>query len=432
MPNIIDDFLLPLWLSLGLAEPWIGRFNNGVSLVIFIGAILIIAGLSATALRALIHHIVKNTKTTWDDRLEEAHFFLRLSRLIPALSAYLLIPLFLLIDAGTTVFIRRLVIAYIAVVSAHIGAAFLDGIHLIYLHEAEEIAKRRPIKGYIQLIKVFLYLIGGILGVTVIINVSPLGVLSGVGAMSAVLLLIFKDSILGFVSSMQLSSNDMIRIGDWIEMANYNADGFVIDVNLHSVKVRNWDNTITSIPIYALISGSFKNWRGMSESDGRRIKRSLHIDMRSVRFLTQEEIETLSKIPLLAEYMQTKREEIAEHNRRLNIPENDFVSGRRLTNLGTYRAYSELYVRNLPHTAKNLTNMVRYLQPDENGIQMELYLFCADKVWVNYERIQADILDHLLAIMPQFGLRVFQNPSGSDLQLIAENLQRIADRKSPV
>jgi miniconductance mechanosensitive channel len=397
-------------------------------LVIFIGTILIIAALSATALRALIHRIVKNTKTTWDDRLEDAHFFLRLSRLIPAVSAYLLIPLFLLVDAGTTIFIRRLVAAYIGVMSAHIAGAFLDGIHLIYLNEAPEIAKRRPIKGYIQLIKVFLYLVGGILGITVILNVSPLGILSGLGAMSAVLLLVFKDSILGFVSSMQLSSNDMIRIGDWIEMENYNADGFVIDVNLHSVKVRNWDNTITSIPIYGLISGSFKNWRGMSESEGRRIKRSLHLDMRSVRFLTSEEIEKLAKIPLLAEYMRTKIEEITAYNRELNISEQDYVSGRRLTNLGTYRAYTELYLRNLPDTAKNLTNMVRYLQPDEKGLQMELYLFCADKVWVNYERIQADILDHLLAIMPYFGLRVFQNPSGNDVQLIAENLKGLGNR----
>ncbi|MDR0525432.1 MAG: mechanosensitive ion channel family protein [Spirochaetaceae bacterium] len=428
MPNIIDDFLLPLWLSFGLAEPWISWFNNGISLVIFIGTILIIAALSATALRALIHRIVKNTKTTWDDRLEDAHFFLRLSRLIPAVSAYLLIPLFLLVDAGTTIFIRRLVAAYIGVMSAHIAGAFLDGIHLIYLNEAPEIAKRRPIKGYIQLIKVFLYLVGGILGITVILNVSPLGILSGLGAMSAVLLLVFKDSILGFVSSMQLSSNDMIRIGDWIEMENYNADGFVIDVNLHSVKVRNWDNTITSIPIYGLISGSFKNWRGMSESEGRRIKRSLHLDMRSVRFLTSEEIEKLAKIPLLAEYMRTKIEEITAYNRELNISEQDYVSGRRLTNLGTYRAYTELYLRNLPDTAKNLTNMVRYLQPDEKGLQMELYLFCADKVWVNYERIQADILDHLLAIMPYFGLRVFQNPSGNDVQLIAENLKGLGNR----
>jgi miniconductance mechanosensitive channel len=422
MSNIINSFLSPLWKTLKLTELWAWRFNNALSLLVFIIVMLIIAKLSSTALTAIIHRIVKNTKTTWDDRLEDAGVFVRLSRLVPALIAYLLIPAFLLLDAGMTVFVRRLVIAYIALMTASIGATFLDGVHLIYQDEDQEIAKRRPIKGYLQLVKVFLYIVGGILAVTEVVNVSPLGILSGLGAMSAVLLLIFKDSILGFVSSIQLSSNDMIRIGDWIEMPAYNADGAVIDVNLHSVKVRNWDNTITAIPIYALISGSFKNWRGMSDSGGRRIKRSLLIDMRSVRFLTQDEIERLSEIPALAPYMRTKLEEITAHNKSLNLPENDYVSGRHLTNLGTYRAYTEIYLQNLPNAAKNLVNMVRYLQPTENGLQMEIYLFSADKVWVNYERIQADIIDHLLAIMPQFGLRVFQNPSGSDLQLIAEKL----------
>jgi miniconductance mechanosensitive channel len=423
MLKIINTFLLPLWQSLNLTELWIRRFNNGLSLLVFIALVWIIANVSPKAIAALIHLVVKNTKTEWDDRLEDAGFFRRLSRLVPALIAYLLIPMFLQLDMGMTAFIRRLIVAYIAGISAHIGAAFLDGLDLIYRNEAQETAKRKPIKGYLQLIKVFLYIIGGILTITTIANVSPLGILSGVGAMSAVLLLVFKDSILGFVSSMQLSSNDMIRIGDWIEMPGYNADGTVIDINLHSVKVMNWDNTITSVPIYALISASFKNWRGMSDSEGRRIKRSLYIDMRSVRFLTQEEIESLSKIPTLSSYMRTKLEEITVYNKGLNIPENDYVSGRHLTNLGTYRAYTEIYLKNLPDVAKNLTNMVRYLQPNENGLQMEIYLFSSDKAWINYERIQADIIDHLLAIMPQFGLRVFQNPSGSDLELIAKKLE---------
>jgi miniconductance mechanosensitive channel len=308
--------------------------------------------------------------------------------------------------------------------SAHICAAFLNGINLIYLSDAEEIAKRKPIKGYLQLVKVFLYIVGGILVVTTLIHVSPLGILSGVGAMSAVLMLVFKDSILGFISSMQLSGNDMVRIGDWIEMPAYNADGDVIDITLQSVKVRNWDKTITTIPIYALVSDSFKNWRGMSDSGGRRIKRSIYIDARSVRFLTKEEIVRLAALPPLAEYMKNKLAEITEYNRNRSIPEDDYVSGRHLTNLGTYRAYTEVYLKALPHAAKNMTNMVRYLQPDENGVRMEIYLFSADTAWVNYERIQADIIDHLLAILPEFGLRAFQNPSGGDIQLLAERLGR--------
>ncbi|MDR2519426.1 MAG: mechanosensitive ion channel family protein [Spirochaetaceae bacterium] len=423
MPVIINSLFGPLWGALGLSSLWAGRLNTALALAVFLAGFLLTAKLSSVVFPFLIHHIVKNTKTLWDDLLEEAGFFLRLSRLVPALLAYLLLPWFLRLDEAGAAFARHLVTAYAALLAAHAGAAFFDGAHLIYQDSAPEIAKRRPIKGYLQLIKVFLYLVGAILAGTTLADVSPVGMLSGLGAMSAVLLLIFKDPILGFVSSMQLSSNDMVRIGDWIEMPKYDADGTVIDVTLQSVKVKNWDNTITAIPIYALVSDSFKNWRGMSDSEGRRIKRSIYLDARSARFLTAEEIKHLSGIPALADYMKQKMAEITAHNREHSIPEGDYVSGRRLTNLGTYRSYTELYLKSLPQTAKALTVMARYLQPTECGIPLELYLFSADKVWVNYEHIQADIMDHLLAIMPQFGLRVFQQPSGSDLERIADSLR---------
>ncbi|MDR1219365.1 MAG: mechanosensitive ion channel family protein [Treponema sp.] len=428
MHGIINGVLERFWGNLRVSGEWTGRFNEIVSLLVFIAVILIAAKLSSLLVLFSVHRVVKKTKTTWDDKLMESRFFIRLSRIIPALTAYALIPEFLAPGSGVGVFVRRLIVAYMAGMSAHICAAFLDGVNMIYRSDAEEIAKRKPIKGYIQLAKVFLYIIGGILMVTTIANISPLGILSGVGAMSAVLLLVFKDSILGFVSSMQLSGNDMVRIGDWIEMPAYNADGDVIDITLQSVKVQNWDKTITAIPIYALVSDSFKNWRGMSESGGRRIKRSIYIDMRSARFLAAEEITRLSALPPLAEYMKNKLAEITEYNRSLNIPDDDYVSGRHLTNLGTYRAYTEAYLKSLPQSAKNMINMVRYLQPNENGLQMEIYLFSADKIWVNYERIQADIIDHLLAILPEFGLKVFQKPSGGDLQMIAEKLGAAASR----
>lgn len=426
MPVIINSLFGPLWRGLGLDSLWIGRLNAALAATLFLMGILVVAKLSSIVFPFLIHHIVKNTKTLWDDLLEEARFFLRLSRLFPALVAYLLLPSFLLLDSAGADFARRLVLAYTALMAAHAGAAFLDGAHLIYQGSAPEIAKRRPIKGYLQLVKVFLYLVGGILAGTTLADVSPVGMLSGLGAMSAVLLLIFKDAILGFVSSMQLSSNDMVRIGDWIEMPKYDADGTVIDVTLQSVKVKNWDNTVTAIPIYALVSDSFKNWRGMSDSEGRRIKRAIYLDARSVRFLTAQEIRRLSDIPALSAYMGEKLSEITAHNRERGILEDDYVSGRHLTNLGTYRAYTELYLKSLPQTAKTLTIMARYLQPTESGIPLELYLFSADKTWVNYEHIQADIMDHLLAIMPQFGLRVFQQPSGSDLERIADQLKASA------
>ncbi|MDR0644134.1 MAG: mechanosensitive ion channel family protein [Treponema sp.] len=414
MLNLITQTLAPFWAQFKMPDKWLDNANTAVSLVVLFVFTLGVAKLSLVILPLLFNKIVRNTKTQWDDYLFESGFFTRLSRLAPAIFAYLVLPMFLPSDGGITSFTRRVILAYTAFIAVYIVAAFLDGLHSIYQKDAAEVAKRKPIKSYIQLVKVFLYIVGAVLVITTLINVSPVGILSGVGAMSAVLLLVFKDSIMGFVSSIQLSANDMVRIGDWIEMPAYNADGNVIDVTLQSVKVQNWDMTISTIPIYALVSDTFKNWRGMSESGGRRIKRALFIDMHSVRFLTNEEIERLSKLPLLSEYMRTKTTEIAEFNKVANIPENDYLSGKHLTNLGTFRAYIENYLISLPKVAKNMTHMVRQLPPNEKGLPLELYVFSADTAWINYENLQSDIFDHLLAVIDEFGLRVFQNLSGSD------------------
>jgi miniconductance mechanosensitive channel len=381
---------------------------------------LVIARVASFIASAIVPRLVSRTKTQWDDRLQDSRFFIRVSRIVPALCLYLLCPVFFPNTEAVSTVIQRLALAYIALAAVHSAAAFLDGVHLIYKSDAAEAAKRKPIKAYVQLGKVLLYIVGVILVITALMNVSPLGILGGLGAMSAVVMLVFKDSILGFVASIQLAGNDMVRIGDWIEMPSYGADGNVTDVTLQSVVVQNWDNTISTIPIYSLISSSFKNWRGMSDGGGRRIKRSIYIDMRSVRFLRQDEIQHLASLPPLTAYMQAKLADITTYNRANNIPDDDYVSGRHLTNLGTYRAYTDAYLKALPIAAKGMTNMVRYLAPDGNGLQMEIYLFSADKKWENYEGIQADIIDHLLAILPEFGLKVFQNPSGSDLALIAE------------
>ncbi|MDR2150917.1 MAG: mechanosensitive ion channel family protein [Spirochaetaceae bacterium] len=401
--------------------------NDGIAIVILIVLIVASAKIANIVLTTVIRRLVRHTKTKWDDRLFESHFFLRFSRFVPALVVYLLMPVLFPDDKGlmtqpVIVYIRLFVIAFIQGMVVYTIAAFLDGLHLFYQKDYTESAKRRPIKGYVQLVKVFLYIIGIILVVTTIAQVSPVGILSGIGAMSAVLMLVFKDSIVGFVSSMQLSANDMVRIGDWIEMPKYNADGDVIDVTLQSVVVQNWDKTISTIPIYALISDSFRNWRGMSEFGGRRIKRSIYIDMRSIHFLSYEEIKSLSQIPLIAEYMKQKIAEIEEQNKALQIDSADYVSGRHLTNLGTFRAYAEAYIASLSTVDKNKTHLVRQLQPDANGLPLELYLFSNDTRWVYYENIQSDIFDHLLSIISTFGLRVFQNPSSADLQMIARAL----------
>jgi miniconductance mechanosensitive channel len=232
-------------------------------------------------------------------------------------------------------------------------------------------------------------------------------------------MLIFKDSILGLVAGVQLSTNQMLHIGDWIEMPKYGADGDVIDISLTTVKVQNWDKTIATIPTYALVSESFNNWKGMEESGGRRIKRSINIDMKSVVFLDQEQIEKFRKYHLLADYITAKEKEIAEYNRSLELDDSIVTNGRRMTNLGTFRAYLENYLHNHPKIHQEMTFLVRHLQPTDKGLPLEIYVFSKDQAWTNYEALQADIFDHILAIMPQFGLRVFQNPTGDDFQKLA-------------
>ena len=250
------------------------------------------------------------------------------------------------------------------------------------------------------------------------IYIIAVSLLAGLGASAAILMLVFKDTILGFVAGIQLSANDMLRAGDWITMSKYGADGTVIEVTLNAVKVRNFDNTITTIPPYALVSDAFQNWRGMSESPGRRIKRSINIDMNSVHFCTPEMLEKFRKISLITDYIDGKEQELDEYNEEHHIDSSIWVNGRRQTNLGVFRAYLVRYLRSLPEVSKELVCMVRHLQPTDTGIPIELYCFSSNKVWVEYEGIQADIFDHVLAVIPEFGLSVFQNVSGADLKNI--------------
>ena len=236
--------------------------------------------------------------------------------------------------------------------------------------------------------------------------------------MTAVLLLVFKDAILGFVAGIQLSANEMLALGDWLEMPKYGADGSVIDISLTTVKVRNWDNTITTIPAYALIADSFKNWRGMSESGGRRIKRAIFIDATSVKFLQPDDIVRLRRTALLSDYIEKKIAEIETENQQAGLDLTSLVNGRRLTNLGTFRAYLIAYLRQHKSIHTNMTQIVRQLAPEPTGIPLEIYAFSKDTAWVNYEAIQSDIFDHVFAILPEFGLRVYQAPSGYDVQSI--------------
>jgi miniconductance mechanosensitive channel len=292
--------------------------------------------------------------------------------------------------------------------------SFMNAVNDIYL--TYDISKVRPIKGYIQVAKIILFFVGAILMIATLIGQNPVVLLGGLGALSAVLMLVFKDSILGLVAGIQLTANDMVRVGDWVEMPKYNADGAVIEITLNTVKVQNWDMTITMIPSYAFISDSIKNWRGMQESGGRRIKRSVYIDVSSIAFCTDEMIEKFKQIHFLKDYIERKEREIAQYNRENKIDDSIKVNGRRMTNIGTYRAYIAKYLENHPGIHKGLTAMVRQLAPGEHGLPLEIYAFTNDTRWVAYESIQADIFDHILAVAPEFGLRVFQNPTGHDMR----------------
>jgi miniconductance mechanosensitive channel len=422
----MNEFFLSLFERIGFSDDRAAIIGK-IALLLIIFLISFLANLVAKrVIVRLIHGIVRKTRAVWDDIIMERGVLTKLSHLAPALIVYFLIRIPFPENDVVIDIIQRLAIAYIIGVVALTLSSLLNAVLDIY--NTHEISKSRPIKGYIQVIKIAVIIIGLILMVTTILDKSPAGILGGIGALSAVLMLVFKDSILGLVASIQLSANNMVKIGDWIEMPKYGANGDVIEITLQSVKVRNWDKTITTIPIYALVNDSFKNWRGMQESGGRRIKRSVNIDMRSISFCNQEMIERFKRIGYLKEYLDRKLEDIEKYNREMQIQPNDMINGRRLTNIGTFRAYLISYLQRHPKIHKDMTFLVRQLPPGRDGLPIELYVFSSDQAWADYEAIQADIFDHILAVLPVFDLKVYQEPSGWDLQQIAETNLHAAKR----
>jgi len=297
-------------------------------------------------------------------------------------------------------------------------SALLNAVMAIY--RTLSVSRTKPIKGFVDIVRIVVYAVGSVLIICAVMDTSPLVFLSGIGAVTAVLLIVFKDTLLGIMASFQITSADMVREGDWIEMPKYGADGDVIQVSLHTVKVRNWNKTITTIPTYALVSDSFKNWRGMEESGGRRIKRSIYIDMNSIRFCTDEMLTRFEKFQSIADYIRKKRKEIEAFNKEDGIDTSELINGRHLTNIGTFRAYIASYLRNHPKVHQDMTFLIRHLAPSDQGLPIEIYVFSKIQAWADYEAIQADIFDHLLAVVPEFGLRVFQNPTGRDFSKLAD------------
>ncbi len=408
MKNLIESYLS--WLisksiSAGNAE----LIKTGTIIIAILIVSLIADFIAKKVIMNLITKFVRHSRYQWDDIILRGKVFERFAHFAPALIIHYSVDFALGGYPQLTQFIHTVIYIYLTFLSMLVLVSFTKSLHEIYLNT--KISHTRPIKGYVQLINIFIYFLTGIIIISFITGNSPNNLLAGLGAMAAVLMLIFKDTILGLVASVQLSANNMVKIGDWIEMPSRKADGTVLEITLNTVKVQNWDKTIATIPTYAMVSESFTNWRGMEESGGRRIKRAINIDMSSVKFCTPEQIEKFKKIHHLKNYISERLKEIEHYNEAHQIDNSILVNGRRLTNLGVFRKYVEEYLKNNPKIHKNMTFLVRHLQPTEKGLPIEIYVFSNDQAWANFEGIQADIFDHLLAVLPEFELRVFQNPT---------------------
>lgn len=368
--------------------------------------------------------IISRTKTEWDDIVAETGVFRRLARVPPLVVFYVGVTAVDVMRPPFDVLFARLCLALMALVVARSVSAGLMAINNIYARY--DVALGRPIKGYVQILQVFTYSAGAIFMVAALLDRSPLVFFTGLGAMTAVLLLVFRDTLLSLVAGIQLTSNGLIRVGDWIEMSAFGADGNVIDIALNTVTVQNWDRTVTVIPTHKFLENSFKNWRHVFDQGARRIKRYILVDVSSVRFLSEDDFNRLLHIRILTPYLQGRKEEIQAYNQQLIddgiVP--DTVNMRAMTNLGTFRAYANAYLRANTKLRQDLSLMVRHLQPTEQGLPLEIYAFSAETAWPIYEGVQADIFDHLIAVMPYFGLRVFQAPTGADMQTAVLGAQK--------
>ena len=364
----------------------------------------------------LVERLTAKSPIDWDDVVAHHGVFRRLAHLIPLAIVYYGMNLVPNVPPGVYATIENIVLVLIVWTVMRSADGFINAIGQIY--GGLPMAKDRPIQGFLQLFKIFLYVLGAILIVAIAIGQSPLVLLGGFGAMTAVLMLVFKDTILSVVASIQIASNDMIRIGDWVEMPRYGADGDVIEIALHTVKIQNWDKTVTTVPTHAFINDWFRNWRYMSESGGRRIKRNLYVDQSTIRFLMPEEVGRFKSFDVLRDYISGKEVELTEANRPVEEAGEDPVNARRLTNIGTFRAYIFNYLRSHPRINQEMTLLVRQREPTPDGLPIQIYCFTSTTNWGEFEGIQSDIFDHILAIVPDFGLRVFQRPSGQDLKEI--------------
>ncbi|MCI5044002.1 MAG: mechanosensitive ion channel family protein [Aquisalinus sp.] len=390
------------WLAVGTA-------CVGIILLAFLADII-----ARRIIVTWIHRFLSASDSERDNIILRNKVFERLSHQAPAIVIYMLAPAALMQWPSVGGFVATAALVYMVIN----GVLFLDALINTgqEVYRTYAISRQFPIKSFVQVAKMAIYFLALVAVLSLVLGQSPLSLLAGFGALTAVLMFVFKDPILGFVSGIQLSANRMVAVGDWIEMPSYNVDGDVMEIALTTVKIRNFDKTITTVPTQALISESFKNWRGMTETGGRRIKRAINIDVSTIRFCDQEMLQRFSKIQYISDYIAEKQTELDAYNAEKGADPETLVNGRRLTNVGTFRAYVEAYLDNHPKISKSLTFLVRQLQPTENGLPIEIYVFSLDTNWVSYEKIQADIFDHVLAAASEFELRIFQNPTGGDFR----------------
>ena len=395
--------------------PAIADFSTplaALTALIGVGILAVIANMvTRRGIVVLIRRLLTRTKSARDDILIKRRVFERLSQLAPAFVIYALVPLALESYPVIAAFIVKLSLVYMV----FIGVLFIDGLINagLEIYSTYRISRDFPVNSFAQVAKLILYFLGFIATLSLLLGESPMTFIAGLGALAAVLMFVFKDLILGLVAGIQLSANRMVAVGDWIEMPQKGVDGDVMEIALTTVKIRNFDKTITTVPTQSLINESFKNWRGMTETGGRRIKRSIHIDVSSVRFCDEEMLARYSKIQYIAAYIEQKRKELTEHNQQREVDTSVIVNGRHLTNVGTFRAYIEAYLRNHSKISQHFTLLVRQLQPTAKGLPIELYVFTNVTDWIAYEGIQADIFDHILAAAQEFDLDVFQEPTGA-------------------
>jgi len=416
LSDLLKNSLSEKIIQLGLSDVFVETLVRGGLILLVLLGCWVVHQIAQGALMRSFERFSGFTSQQWDNVLVEKHFFRRFFYFIPLIILYLFIPPIL---GGTAVHPFSITLVNILLLIA--GMLTLDALlnSILVIYESSALAKEISIKPFVQVVKLLLYFVTVILILSILVQKTPLYILSGLGALTAVLMFVFKDILMGFVGGIQLIANKMVTPGDWIEMPKYGADGDVVEITLTTVKVKNFDNTITTIPTYALINESFKNWHNMNVSGGRRIKRFVYIDLGSIKFCTSEMLERFKRIQLISKTIQDRQQEILEFNKENDIDEGTLVNGRRLTNIGVFRTYVDAYLRNHPKIHQEMTFLVRQLSPGEKGLPIEIYVFCKETNWTDYESVQADIFDHIMAVVPEFDLQVFQEPSGSDFQKIA-------------